>query len=377
MPSDAPRARDIEQGIDAGIKLLDMVDVDWNDERWETYLSQMTLDELATQPIDSFGTPAVISVVKNQTRVGDGIDSISGKLSYGEMPNACVYTTRVVLASTWNKDLHRRRGELMGEEALHMGIYMTYSIGGNLHRTPFGGRNFEYLSEDGIFSYLSVVPEVQGMKSKGVIPAIKHLAANDQEFQRAGINTLFNEQAFREGDLRVFEGAIREGKTLGLMQSYNRIGCTWSSASYALCTQVVRNEWGFTGVQVTDAATLVDYDGRYEASFSAGTDIFCLDSKKASGPSLMQTIQQYDDGSLLLALRRAVKANHYAYVNSSAINGMSPDSYISETLPWWQVTLYALISAFGIGTLLFTTMFVLAKHKSRFRGKEIKLNDKS
>lgn len=347
-PSDAPKARDIPQGVDAGIQLLDMVGVPWEDTRWETYLSQMTLEELATQPIDAFGTASVTSVVKNQTKAGDGIDSVAGKLPYGDKPAACCYTTRVVLASTWNLALHARRSELMGEEMLYMGCYLSYSAGGNLHRTPFGGRNFEYLSEDSVFGYLSIIPEMKAASAKGTILAVKHLAANDQEYMRAGVNTMFNEQGFREGALRVFEGAIRVGKTLGLMQSYNRIGCTWSSACSALCTQVVRNEWGFCGVEVTDAATLVDYTGRYEASFTAGTDIFCLDSKKQSGPSLVKRLMRDDDGYLLSALRRAVKANHYAYVNSCAINGMSPDSYIVKAVPWWQIAAFVVIGILSL-----------------------------
>lgn len=119
-----------------------------------------------------------------------------------------------------------------------------------------------------------------------------------------GVATFFNEQAMRETTLRPFEGGIRKGKTHAFMQSYNRVGCTWSSANYALCTSLVREEWGFEGAEITDAASTIDYAGRFQASITAGTDIYCIDSKGESGKQLVEAISENDDGTLLLALRR-------------------------------------------------------------------------
>lgn len=362
QPADGIAARDIAQGDRSkDIKFLEMRDVEWDDPKWEDYLSQMSIEELASQISDSYGTPALVSIVKPETKTGDGIDGVGGRLPFGERPNACCYTGKVI-SDTWSPDLMTRRGELMGEESLYCGYTMVYSTGANLHRTPFGGRNFEYISEDGNFAYYAAYYEVTGMKSKGVNAAVKHFAANDQEFKRMGVATFFNEQAMRETTLRPFEGGIRKGKTHAFMQSYNRVGCTWSSANYALCTSLVREEWGFEGAEITDAASTIDYAGRFQASITAGTDIYCIDSKGESGKQLVEAISENDDGTLLLALRRAVKANHFSAVNSCAINGLSIHSTVREIMPTWQYLAIAGIILFAVATATFFTLFVLSKH---------------
>jgi len=372
QPSDGPRARDIVTGDKSEpITLVEMRDEPWDSEKWDKYIRQMTLDELATQPICNYGTGAVKSVLKNQTITGDGMDSIGGSLPFGDKPATTVYSGKVVLSCTWNHDLFRRRGELMGEEALYRGCVTVFSIGPNLHRTPFGGRNFEYISEDANFTYYAAMEEAGGMMSKGVNPAVKHFANNDQEFYRTGVSVFFTEQSIREITLRCFEGAIASGNTHALMQSYNRLGCTWASASYALCTEVCRNEWGFEGFEETDACSVVDYDGRFEASIMAGTDVYCMDSKKASGPAIVKAIQENDDGTLLLALQRAVKANHYGYVNSCAINGQSENVIITELTPVWEIALIAAIAVAAAGTVVCFVLYAVSgkKHTGR-KGEE-------
>lgn len=362
QPSDGIKARDITQGDRSEtIKFIEMRDVPYDDPKWEEYLNQFTIDELASQLSDSYGTPAVVSVVKNKTKTGDGIDGVGGKLPFGDKPAACCYTGKLI-STTWSPDLMTRRGELMGEEALYCGYTMVYSTGANIHRTPFGGRNFEYISEDGNFGYYAAYYEVAGMKSKGVNAAVKHFAANDQEFSRMGVATFFNEQGMREITLRPFEGGIRKGGTLAFMQSYNRVGCVWSSANYALCTSLVRGEWGFEGAEITDAASTIDYKGRFEASLTAGTDIYCIDSKGQSGAAITEAINKNDDGTLLLALRRAVKNCHYSAVNSCAINGLSIYSTVQELMPAWQKACIGAIAVFAVGTAAFFVLFVLSKY---------------
>ncbi len=364
-PSLSPTARDITQGDTSEfIPLIEMKGLSYDDAKWEKYLDQMTIDEMATSLVDVYGNVAIDSVVKNASKTGDGIDSIGGQLPYGDKPYCCVYASKTVLACTWNTSLMQRRGELMGEEGLYRGLVCIYTIGGNLHRTPFNGRNFEYISEDGNYGYMAAAVEVKGMMSKGVSPAIKHLAFNDQESYRRGVATFFNEQGGRETSLRVFEGAIRIGKTSSLMQSYNRIGCTWSSAHYGLCTELVRGEWGFEGFMITDAASVIDYEGRFEASLTAGTDAYCLDSKKLSGKTIADAIKTNDDGTLLLALRNAVKNYHYVFVNSCAINGTSADTQIISITPWWKPALIVIVSVLGVATLGSAIIFVFAAVKN-------------
>ena len=368
-PENAPSVRDIEQGVNAGITLLDMRNEPYDSEKWETYLSQMTIEELASQLSCLYGTPAVTTVIKNASKTGDGMDGVGGTLPFGSKPATCCYAGKVTLSSTWNHDIFRRRGELMGEEALYSGMTMVFNTGCNLHRTPFGARNFEYISEDGNFTYLASIDETRGMLSKGVNPAVKHLAVNDQCFAQSLLSTFFTEQAMREQTLRAFEGGLRVSETHALMQAYNRVGLYWSSANYALLTEVVRGEWGFEGSMETDAASEL-YKTMAADCILAGTDIFCIDSGHGSGAAVEKIIKENNDGNLLLALRRAVKDNHYGYVNSCAINGMSETAYVKIITPWWQTAAIAVNCVLAVAMLVFGLLWIIYKYQLLFAKKE-------
>lgn len=368
-PEDAPSARDIEQGVNAGITLLDMRNEPYDSEKWEAYLSQMTIEELASQLSCLYGTPAVTTVIKNASKTGDGMDSVGGTLPFGDKPTTCCYAGKVTLSSTWNHDIFRRRGELMGEEALWSGMTMVFNTGCNLHRTPFGARNFEYISEDGNFTYMAALDETRGMLSKGVNPAVKHLAVNDQCYAQSLLSTFFTEQAMREQTLRAFEGGLRVAETHALMQAYNRVGLYWSSANYALLTEVVRGEWGFEGSMETDAASGL-YKTMAVDCIIAGTDIFCLDGGHESGAVVEKIIKENDDGNLLYALRRAVKGNHYGYVNSCAINGMSETAYVRVITPWWQIAAIAVNCMLALIMLACGFLWVIYKYQLFFAKKK-------
>ncbi len=364
-PEDAVSARDIPQGVNADIMLLDMKDEPYDSEKWDTYLSQLTIDELASQLPCSFETAAITSVIKNVTKMGDGMDGTGGTLPFGDKPTNCCYAATVVLGSTWSPDVIRRRGELIGEEALYSGMSMLYSGGCNLHRTPFGARNFEYYSEDGTFTYYAAMYEVEGTATKGVNMAVKHLAVNDQCTAQSLLSTFFTEQAMREQTLRAFEGAIRVAKTKALMQSYNRVGLYWSSANKALLTDVIAGEWGFKGCMITDAASAL-YKNYAVDCVVAGTDAFCIDGSQASASAVKKVIEQNDDGNLLLALRQAVKDNHYAHVHSCAINGTSKDAYVRIITPWWQTAEIAVDVVLALGMIVCAFLWIVKKNHLLF-----------
>lgn len=289
-PEDALSVDDYTQGDNQGIPLASMIGKDFNDEDWETYLNQFTVEELATLTADNFGTAEIPTVGKPAVVVGDGPDGVGGKFDeekYGDGRDDCCFPCENILASTFNKELLQRRGELMAEEAMYLGMAQVWMPGVNLHRTPFGGRNFEYYSEDAVMSYLCIIPEVQAMESKGVHAGAKHVAGNDQENNRQGISVFFNEQAYREGALRGCESAVTEGGGMAVMHGFNRLGMKWCSSSEALCTQVLRNEWGFYGQQETDAvATDEGYRAHFTTSLAAGTNTYCLDFSGASSRAI-------------------------------------------------------------------------------------------
>lgn len=353
-------------GENQNIPLAAMIGLEYNDEKWDTYLNQFTIEELASITADNFGTAEITSVGKPATVAGDGPDGIGGtfdKEKYGDGRDDTCFPCENILAATFNKELLTRRGELMGEEALYLGMAYVWMPGTNLHRTPFGGRNFEYYSEDANMNYLSEIVEVQGIESKGIQAGAKHLAGNDQENNREGISIFFNEQAFREGALRGCEGSITKGGGMAIMQAFNRLGMTWCSASSALCTQVVRNEWGFEGFEETDAiAGGNSFKLHFLSTLAAGSDVFCLDFTGASSAAISNQITNNDDGDMLAQLREAAHYYLYAIANSAVMNGYSTNSIVVAVTPWWQPTMYALIALFA---LLEATWIVLLFRQKR------------
>ena len=369
---DATLVSDYVQGDNQGITLATMHGVDYDDDLWDTFINQMTIEEMASLLQCNFGTAEITSIGKPQTVIGDGPDGVGGmgvafsEDEYGFTAETCCYTSEVVLASTYNKDLMESRGSLMGEEGLYLGYMENWSPGINIHRTPFGGRNFEYYSEDSNMSYLCSIPTVEAMQEKGVNAGPKHVVGNDQENNRKGISCFFNEQAFREGDLRGAEGAISEADSGTLMQGFNRLGLTWCSSSTALCTQVIRNEWGFTGHEETDAIAMQEpYVSHYADSLMAGTDTYCLDFTGVTSNAIVKQINDTDDGDLLASLRRAAKNYLYTTANSCSINGFSSNASVESITPWWQPTLYALIAVFVLLDILSLVMMTRRKIKNK------------
>ena len=357
-------------GKNQGITLVSMRDVAWEDEEaWNTYLNQMTLEEMASTLSCSSGRNAVASVVLPATTVGDGVDGCMGKFPYDyngiSKFSTCCYCNKGTLTATWNADLYRRRGELMGEEALWCKQMEVWCIGADLHRTPFGGRNYEYMSECSVMSYLAEIPEVAGMESKGVLAGIKHFAGNDQEFDRHGVSVFFNEQAFREGSLRGFEGGIRVSKATSLMQSFNRLGCEWASSKAQLNLGVCMGEWGFQGHLETDGTDSAEegYMSHYATSLAAGSDTYCLNEGMATERILNQ-IYQTDDGNLVLRVKDQAKHFHYAASHSCAINGLSATAHVEFITPWWQTALRVIIGCLIALELLSLALLTLCKRKA-------------
>lgn len=372
---DAQSISDYTLGDNQNIPLATLIGKEFDDEEWEPYLNQFTLEELAALTADNFGTAEIASVGKPAVLVGDGPDGVGGTFNeekYGDGRNDCSFPCENILAATFNKELLQRRGELMAEESIYLGMAEVWMPGTNLHRTPFGGRNFEYYSEDAVMTYLCSVLEVQAMEAKGVHAGEKHLTGNDQENNRQGISLFFNEQAFREGALRGSEGALTEGGAMAVMHAFNRLGMKWCSSSSALCTQVVENEWGFIGQQETDAvATAEGYKTHFATSLAAGTDTYCLDFSGVSSKALVKEIQDNDDGYLLGKLRDSAHSYLYIIANSSVMNGYSTDSKVVSITPWWQPAMYGAIAVFAVLEILFIVLLVRGKRKDNVQVEEV------
>ncbi|MGZ4771151.1 MAG: glycoside hydrolase family 3 protein [Ilumatobacteraceae bacterium] len=219
----------------------------------DTLVDSLTLEEQVallagadfwhTVPIERAGIPSM--------RVTDGPVGARGT-RFGGGPSSIAVACSTLLAATWDPPLVRRVGELLGREARAKGARVLLAPTVNLHRTPIGGRNFESMSEDPYLTARIAVAYVQGLQSEGVASCIKHFVGNDTEFERNTIDSRIDERTMRELYLVPFEAAVKEAGVLAVMTSYNRINGPWAADSAALVNGVLRNEWGFDGLVMSD-----------------------------------------------------------------------------------------------------------------------------
>lgn len=244
-----------------GVKYADGVitlsDVAKDESLWDAFLDQLTVDEMIALITDcGYETTAVERLGIPSTSDNDGPSCVkgSGGLLYSDCGLA--FPVATALACTWNDELAEDFGEIIGDEANQLGTHVWYAPGCNIHRSPQGGRNNEYYSEDPLLSGRMSAAVTRGAQSKDIIVTVKHFAANEQETNRQsnGLYTWLSEQSLREIYLEPFEISVKEGGAKGIMSAYNRIGAEWCGGSKALITDLLRNEWGFDGFVITDAS---------------------------------------------------------------------------------------------------------------------------
>ena len=339
-----------------GLKLIDLKDKDYDDEEWNELIDQLSVEEISSLiGVGGFGTSSIESIVYPGTKDQDGPAGISGAFYGGK--SGMSYPSEVVLASTWNLDLLEKMGKCIGEDALATNTVGWYAPGLNTHRSPYGGRNYEYFSEDGFLAGKLSAREIQGVKSKGVVVYAKHFALNDQELHRHGICIFSNEQAIREVYLKSFQYAVEDGGANGIMSSFNRIGCTWSGAHKGLLTEVLRNEWGFKGCVVTDYATSSDWMP-LTAGLEAGNNLWLYTQEGMYDAKFTDLVAS--DKYLLQLGKNSCHDILYSYVNSAAMNGYTSDvENLNKTLPWWKPTIIAIDVFTGVLAAASITMLVL------------------
>ncbi|MCX4312567.1 MAG: glycoside hydrolase family 3 C-terminal domain-containing protein [Clostridia bacterium] len=231
----------------------DMYGVDLEDDMWNEIVSQMTLKEQMTLiACGGFGTVEIESVGMKKTVASDGPSGFNNQVTGQGNLKAVNYPSATVIAQTWDFDTAYSVGLAIGTAGAARGVQGWYGPGANLHRSPLGGRNFEYYSEDARLSGIMVAYEVMGAKEKGITAYIKHIAVNDSDTGRNGAYKWLTEQALRELYLMPFEYAVKIGSSNGMMSSVDRIGSTRVSGSYALLKSVLRDEWEFRGTVITD-----------------------------------------------------------------------------------------------------------------------------
>lgn len=333
-------------GANFGISFSDLVGLDYNDDLWNKFMDQLTVSEM-TSLINNgaFHTEAIARLGVPPTTSSDGAFGYVNFIGDSTVYGTCVYPCAVVVASTWNVERAYEFGLAIGNEGLvgnevgdgapYTGIYAP---GLNIHRSPFGGRNCEYYSEDGLIGGMMAASYAEGCAQKGVYVTFKHFALNDQETHRSvsGLLTWATEQSMREIYLKSFEVAVKtaasEGvKAMGIMSSFNRIGMRWTGGDYRLLTNILREEWGYRGLVISDFNTcshMVDKD-----MFYAGGDM----DLQILG---IQWSPDKNNATDVTVARNAAKNILYVVANTNAVRGS-----FKIIMPTWQIVMFVVDGA--------------------------------
>jgi beta-glucosidase len=255
-------------------------------DRVEQLLDQLTLDEKAslTAGVDMWHGHAVERLGIPALKVSDGPVGVRGDAWVGTT-SACT-PCGTALGATWDPDLLEAVGRVIGEEARTKAVDIVLAPTVNLHRNPLAGRNFECYSEDPHLSAVAAVAVIRGIQSTGVGACVKHLVANDSEFERHTISSEVTERVLRELYLAPFEAAVLDGEVASVMSAYNRLNGTYCAEHRWLLTEVLRDEWEFDGIVISDW-----WGTKGDASLDAGLDLEMPGPPIHSGPRAAERVR--------------------------------------------------------------------------------------
>ena len=341
-------------GAKNGLKLSDMYGKDYDDADWDELLDQLTFDDMDNLIANGgYGTQAVKSVGKIQLTDADGPASLNNNFTG---VGSIGFLASTAFACTWNKDLAKQFGEMIGDMAHDMHVAGWYAPAMNIHRNAFSGRTFEYFSEDSLLSGVMASSEISGAKSKGVYSFMKHFALNDQETKRTEmLCTWTNEQAMREIYLKPFEMSVKEGGAQAVMSSFNYIGNTYAGADSALLQTVLRGEWGFKGFVLTDYFGGYGYQNA-DQEVRAGNDSMLATTK------ITNHITDKSATSVK-AMRQAAHNILYTAANSWQYANGEP----KVATPIWKIAMYVawgVVAVLVIGLEFLTIKRYLSRKKA-------------
>jgi beta-glucosidase len=277
----------------------------------ESIIARMTLEEKAalctgasawtTTPVERLGVPTMF--------VTDGPHGVRrvrdmNVLGGSSLPATC-FPTASCLASTWNLDLIRELGQALGEECIALNVDVLLGPGANMKRTPICGRNFEYYSEDPHLAGEMAASLINGVQSKGVGTSLKHYAANNQEFQRLSISVEMDERTLREIYLPAFETAVKKAQPWTVMCAYTKLNGTYCSEHHELLVDILKNEWGFEGLVVSDWGAVHDR----VASLKGGLDLEMPGPKERRVKAIVDAVRagNLEEAALNESVRRILR----------------------------------------------------------------------
>lgn len=329
---DDPNAVMPTTGANNGLKLADLSGVAYDDPKWEQLLDELTVNDLFSLTADGgYHTVGVESIGLSATEDCDGPTGVHSNYNPAAGPS---YPGTVMLACTWNQPLAKARGEQIAKECAEINCAGWYAPAMNIHRSAFGGRNFEYYSECGVLSGLTAAAEVSGATENGLICYVKHFAFNDQDnYRQNNICTWLNEQSAREIYLKAFEQPIKAGG-MGVMTSMNAVGPVWAGGCKALLTNILRDEWGFHGAVITDAVVSAWYMDGNLAIRTGGTKMLAFNITN-------EFYRDLNSVGTVTAMRNAAHGTLYALANSFAVTR-------AVSVPKWVKTTYAVDAVVAI-----------------------------
>lgn len=326
-----PSGDTLTHGADNRLELLDMMGLDYNDPQWDSLLDELKLSEMhALFNKSGWGNAAVESINKPKTYEYDAPNGIANFVT-GEVLYS--YPCATMLAATWNQELQEDYGVMIGNDAIASSTSGWYAPGINIHRTPFGARNYEYYSEDAVLTGLCGAAVTRGAESKGIHVYLKHFALNGQDTNRAAnscVATWCTEQAAREIYLKPFQYSIERGGAQGIMLTMSRVGYRYSYGNYPMMTAICRNEWGFNGCYITDYTTTMK---------GALADQYLASGGNLIHATAEQTLSDVKSDWSRTMLREAVHGILYNVANSLAMNGVERGAVVSSGFPVYRIIL--------------------------------------
>ena len=342
-------------GAKNGLELADLRGADYDDEKWETLLDQLTISDMDTMiALGGYQTAAAGSVGKTQTIDCDGPASINNNFTG---TGSIGFPAGVMIANTWNVEIAEAFGQSIGKMADEMGVSGWYAPAMNTHRSAFAGRNFEYYSEDPLLSGAIAANAVIGAEKEGVYAYIKHFALNDQETNRCSqLCTWFNEQSAREIYLKPFEMCVKTGGAKAVMTAFNFYGTTPAQASPEVLNNILRDEWGFEGFALTDYYGVYGYQDA-DRMIRNGNDCMLV-----AYDTETNHVSDTKSATSIKAMRQACKNIMYTVVNSRAYD---PEN-LQMGLMGWQKAAIAIdvVLAAGIIALEIIAIKKLRKRKA-------------
>ena len=344
---------------DTSIYKEDLTYSEYWEEKWNQLLDQMTFEEQALMSANAYHQiNGAQSIAMPSTRQENGPVGITKRGDFA-VPDGNIHYYRFVsypcaglLASSFNNEASEDIGQHKSEDMFYLGYNGIYGPGVNMHRTPFGGRAFEYPSEDPFLAGTIEFHESRGIESMGCLAYAKHFALNDTETNRRHVGVWSNEQATREIYLRAFELTFAEGGAHATMNSFSRVGTKWNGGCAAMMTEVLRKEWGWDGVNITDWMSGGPMD--YVDAIMAGTNSF-------DGNGTAANYAPYrNNKAICQKLRESAKVIIHNVVRTNAFNNLTAVRRVFAITPWWVAAIEAIEHGTLALAITMTALFVLS-----------------